>query len=121
MIIQLSEEVCATPHCQTKLKNGNNIGGFKAHRTQQGNYQIGYTCKRCSAGSTTGTKRLALFEQTHHYNSYHNVTNSEIEHKRQWRTLTTSLLQEDDEKENNATKMPTWKQIQPKQKGAKKK
>ena len=114
MISHLSEETCCNPHCQQKLANGNNTGGFKATQTREGNWQTGYTCKKCSNQSTPSTKQLREFQHTQHY--YHNTTNNEIEHKRAWQheqawQKLLDNLGEDDERNSHAPKMPTWKQV----------
>jgi len=119
MIEQLSEEVCANHGCKnkagnrTKLLNGLNIGGWKAHRTKEGNYETGYICKRCGSDSVPNTQRLALYQQTQHYatpqpRSYNAVTNKTIQHKRDWSNLV-KLTKDNDKKQNN--KMPEWNQV----------
>ena len=110
MIIQLSEETCATRGCNQKLLNGQNTGGWVGKRTHEGNYTSGYTCKKCGNQSIPTTQRLALFQQTTNFakvpQSYHNITNKTIKHKRQWNKLTKT---NDTLPTNN--KMPNWNDV----------
>jgi len=108
MIEPTFPETCFNQHCNQKLRNGHNIGGFKATHTKNG-YKTGYTCKKCSNQSTPTTTKLSLWQQTHHYHDHYNTTNSEIKHKRAWQKLTQSL--HDNEPTPNTGKTPTWNQL----------
>lgn len=114
MIIKLSEETCCNPQCKQKLANGRNIGGWKAHRTKEANYESGYLCKKCSRGSTTGTQKLYAWQQHHYYPTPEKEPDWKIpqKHKKQWNKLIATLQQEEYSKETtNDTKTPTWNQV----------
>ena len=101
------EEKCYNKGCDHKLKQGANVGGWRATRQKNGGYTNGYTCKKCGNQSTPSTSQLRLYQQTQHYN---NITNNEIEHKRAWQKLTASLSTTPDPPQNK--KMPKWENIQ---------
>ena len=113
MIEALPEKECANEGCTHKLHSenkGNNIGGWKAARTKNGDWKTGYVCRQCSNQSTQGTQKLLMFQQT---NYFHSVTNNEIENKRQWQGLIKTLKKEkeSDAKTLNNSKMPNWDDV----------
>lgn len=114
MITHLTEKECCNLTCKQKLKNGYNIGGWKAHRTKERNWQTGYTCRRCSTGSTIGTNKLALYQQTHHYGTEEKEPEwkKTKRHEKKWNRLLLDIKRLDEkEATQNDTKFPTWKQV----------
>ena len=115
MITHLSEETCGTYGCYKKLDNGANCGGFRTQKQRNGDIKTWYICKQCGNQSIPGTRKLKLYQQTHYYTkpeTGYNITNKEINHKRQWNQLVTSLTKDNEPtNETNDKKMPEWDQV----------
>jgi len=111
MIKALSNKTCANQYCKNPLYTeyaGNNIGGWKAHRLQNGDYETGYTCKRCGNQSTPCVTQIRNYQRLH-YGSY---TVDETKHSKDWQRLVASLSETEIRKDApNNPKMPNWEQI----------